>query len=127
MPVVGTNPWPTSNVHRAGFDAGFFGPHILIPQGVERDVGRVRAAYSEQDFVFQHSLQAITVPPRQKRKAKVLTAVLNSSLAAWFYFHDTANLGADRAKRSEEHTSELQSLMRISYAVFCLKNKKKQK
>src|SRR3546814_5886201 len=28
-----------------------------------------------------------------------------------------------RAARSEEHTSELQSLMRISYAVFCLKNK----
>src|SRR3546814_3533616 len=28
------------------------------------------------------------------------------------------------AIRSEEHTSELQSLMRISYAVFCLKNKK---
>src|SRR3546814_6094828 len=27
-------------------------------------------------------------------------------------------------QRSEEHTSELQSLMRISYAVFCLKNKK---
>src|SRR3546814_7129360 len=30
------------------------------------------------------------------------------------------------ACRSEEHTSELQSLMRISYAVFCLKKKKKQ-
>src|SRR3546814_7840874 len=30
-------------------------------------------------------------------------------------------------KRSEEHTSELQSLMRISYAVFCLKKKKKKK
>src|SRR3546814_3197458 len=29
-------------------------------------------------------------------------------------------------RRSEEHTSELQSLMRISYAVFCLKKKKKQ-
>src|SRR3546814_7640870 len=29
--------------------------------------------------------------------------------------------------RSEEHTSELQSLMRISYAVFCLKKKRKQK
>src|SRR3546814_3584090 len=29
-----------------------------------------------------------------------------------------------QSKRSEEHTSELQSLMRISYAVFCLKNKK---
>src|SRR3546814_5254252 len=30
-------------------------------------------------------------------------------------------------RRSEEHTSELQSLMRISYAVFCLKKKKQQK
>src|SRR3546814_1156036 len=43
-------------------------------------------------------------------------------------------LGADRAFReialvwrSEEHTSELQSLMRISYAVFCLKKKKNKK
>src|SRR3546814_4278332 len=32
--------------------------------------------------------------------------------------------GADYLHRSEEHTSELQSLMRISYAVFCLKKKK---
>src|SRR3546814_7794519 len=31
-----------------------------------------------------------------------------------------------RQSRSEEHTSELQSLMRISYAVFCLKKKKKK-
>src|SRR3546814_3911455 len=37
--------------------------------------------------------------------------------------HDhTPNVG-----RSEEHTSELQSLMRISYAVFCLKKKKNKK
>src|SRR3546814_3902064 len=33
-------------------------------------------------------------------------------------------VGFDREARSEEHTSELQSLMRISYAVFCLKKKK---
>src|SRR3546814_4949053 len=31
-----------------------------------------------------------------------------------------------RSSRSEEHTSELQSLMRISYAVFCLKKKKEK-
>src|SRR3546814_7254372 len=37
---------------------------------------------------------------------------------------ERANLGA---QRSEEHTSELQSLMRISYAVFCLKKKKNTK
>src|SRR3546814_2821525 len=35
----------------------------------------------------------------------------------------TGILAAERHRRSEEHTSELQSLMRISYAVFCLKNK----
>src|SRR3546814_3195612 len=34
--------------------------------------------------------------------------------------------GTDARLRSEEHTSELQSLMRISYAVFCLKKKKKK-
>src|SRR3546814_10053425 len=35
----------------------------------------------------------------------------------------TTNLYFSRGIRSEEHTSELQSLMRISYAVFCLKKK----
>src|SRR3546814_6360571 len=37
-----------------------------------------------------------------------------------------ASLNDRRHVRSEEHTSELQSLMRTSYAVFCLKKKKKQ-
>src|SRR3546814_7142753 len=46
-------------------------------------------------------------------------------------FHGVADIVGDSlalarraAERSEEHTSELQSLMRISYAVFCLKKKK---
>src|SRR3546814_9199493 len=39
---------------------------------------------------------------------------------------DAGKVGqAGCCRRSEEHTSELQSLMRISYAVFCLKKKKK--
>src|SRR3546814_1387033 len=38
----------------------------------------------------------------------------------------SARIEADGDDRSEEHTSELQSLMRISYAVFCLKKKKKK-
>src|SRR3546814_3398807 len=45
-----------------------------------------------------------------------------------FFTKKVANAGGDASQvqlvRSEEHTSELQSLMRISYAVFCLKNKK---
>src|SRR3546814_8588495 len=39
---------------------------------------------------------------------------------------NVGGLKHNQAVRSEEHTSELQSLMRISYAVFCLKKKKTQ-
>lgn len=107
LPTIENSAWSTAIVHRAGFAEGFAGPHILIPQGVERSIGRARAAYCEQSLVFQHSIQAIAFPEAEKRSAKVLTAVLNSSLAAWVYFHDTANLGADRAK---VHQGELLKL-----------------
>src|SRR3546814_2994598 len=50
----------------------------------------------------------------------VLHVVLRGSLRA-----STAQ-DSRGSRRSEEHTSELQSLMRISYAVFCLKKKKTQ-
>src|SRR3546814_1957134 len=40
--------------------------------------------------------------------------------------HRAARTAQPPPRRSEEHTSELQSLMRISYAVFCLKKKNKQ-
>src|SRR3546814_4262216 len=54
-----------------------------------------------------------------------------SSAAPYRHYRDREALLADVARRgfeqrSEEHTSELQSLMRISYAVFCLKKKKQQ-
>src|SRR3546814_19489000 len=41
----------------------------------------------------------------------------------WPLFHYRIDLAEYENERSEEHTSELQSLMRISYAVFCLKKK----
>src|SRR3546814_6638489 len=41
--------------------------------------------------------------------------------------HGQEGADAPRVTRSEEHTSELQSLMRISYAVFCLKKKNENK
>src|SRR3546814_1998714 len=45
-----------------------------------------------------------------------------------FALDEALSDGIDAGRRSEEHTSELQSLMRISYAVFCLKkNIKKQR
>src|SRR3546814_1223584 len=48
--------------------------------------------------------------------------VVHDRRAAVHYHHDLQ--AVVEVKRSEEHTSELQSLMRISYAVFCLKKKK---
>src|SRR3546814_9945546 len=51
---------------------------------------------------------------------------LEESLGAKFEYRDIPDDMKDAAataRRSEEHTSELQSLMRISYAVFCLKKK----
>ena len=98
LPRIKSEPWSDATVHRAGFSEGFIGPHIIIPQGVERRSGRLRAAYAKQSLVFEHSLQAIAFPPKQSATAKLLTAVLNSRLAAWFYFHESANLGTDRAK-----------------------------
>src|SRR3546814_7630892 len=50
------------------------------------------------------------------------TAALRAALTGAFGASDAE--GGWDWKRSEEHTSELQSLMRISYAVFCLKKKK---
>src|SRR3546814_9010977 len=59
------------------------------------------------------------VTRRRYAVATLLTGALFSVLFAVVAFR------APRPRRSEEHTSELQSLMRISYAVFCLKKKKR--
>src|SRR3546814_10566274 len=55
-----------------------------------------------------------------RREFVRLAAFLGVSAASAYAFAGDP-LGGGLVKRSEEHTSELQSLMRISYAVFCLK------
>src|SRR3546814_4300135 len=62
--------------------------------------------------IDQRRLAADILAQHQRQLAAVLLVVFG---------------GQQLAQRSEEHTSELQSLMRISYAVFCLKKKKKKK
>src|SRR3546814_9418107 len=60
----------------------------------------------------------------------ILTACVASSIVRMPPISACCSTGYPRSTpilaRSEEHTSELQSLMRISYAVFCLKKQKKQ-
>src|SRR3546814_9581954 len=68
-----------------------------------------------------------TLPGRQDaRRLKIPTASLENIFPATGKAVFQAGLTRGRiATRSEEHTSELQSLMRNSYAVFCLKTKMK--
>src|SRR3546814_4070305 len=65
------------------------------------------------------SLPRPAVGPLQLRGERLDCAAMKPALASPFLALPRVTLKA----RSEEHTSELQSLMRISYAVFCLKKK----
>src|SRR3546814_3326054 len=62
-----------------------------------------------------------------ERTLKSLRARIENSVNYFTSYCASRDLAATsyQAYRSEEHTSELQSLMRISYAVFCLKKKNK--
>jgi hypothetical protein len=96
QPIAHLTPSPSKRVRRKGFEAGFSGPRILIPRGVETTQTRLRAAYTEEALTFQHIIQAITVPANEEGRGKLLTAILNSRVAIWFAFHGTASFGAER-------------------------------
>src|SRR3546814_1735022 len=88
-----------------GFDTGFF-----------RDCLTPEDASPEQYLDHQHFGDIRSIDPgllRNRDAVIHLAAISNDPMGNRF-----------EKVRSEEHTSELQSLMRISYAVFCLKKKK---
>src|SRR3546814_3697835 len=72
-------------------------------------------------------LLALVVVERGAERGEILLVALQRALADLRLQRTACAAARPRAARSEEHTSELQSLMRISYAVFCLKKKKKKK
>src|SRR3546814_3645331 len=72
----------------------------------------------------RHACHAL-VSPRMIASSQAVGKTLNAIVLFPSCMLDRRAIAPVDALRSEEHTSELQSLMRISYAVFCLKNKKK--
>src|SRR3546814_5058257 len=72
----------------------------------------VRLVRAKLDFLLSEARAKPEPPPFPE-------AGTEEEKTTWYFQH--------RRTRSEEHTSELQSLMRISYAVFCLKKKKRTK
>src|SRR3546814_1134001 len=91
-------------------------------------VGNVRTALHNWLGARKHGgrfLLRINDTDRERSREEHVAAI-RADLAWLGLDVDGAARQSERFARSEEHTSELQSLMRISYAVFCLK-KKKQK
>src|SRR3546814_3971869 len=72
----------------------------------------------------QHAAVGCVVDVAQRQRvAQRVRQGADADLQRAAVAHQRAGVQADRVFRSEEHTSELQSLMRISYSVFCLKKK----
>src|SRR3546814_4546596 len=96
---------------------------------------RAQAAAAGADLVVATELAITGYPPEDLVLKPMFLEAAQDALEA--LAADTADGGpglivggpwrrdAEARPRSEEHTSELQSLMRISYAVFCLKKKKR--
>src|SRR3546814_958813 len=80
---------------------------------------KVRAS---QPFVSVHAM--VEPSARSTTWAPPPNALMRGLEQVFAHSKPQRPVSANASARSEEHTSELQSLMRISYAVFCLKKKK---
>src|SRR3546814_9796860 len=87
--------------------------------------GRLETAKRMRSFasrVFRYA--AATTRAERDPAQLLLGALIQPRVKHFAAITEPTEFGALLRARSEEHTSELQSLMRISYAVFCLKKKK---
>src|SRR3546814_5339160 len=88
-----------------------------LQHGAQGEVHRTAAAPAAPVPAQQ---QGAEQRPRQNAEYGLVHQMLGEQV---FHEHRAGDQGQGQQRRSEEHTSELQSLMRISYAVFCLKKK----
>src|SRR3546814_1926041 len=114
-------------VSRAGFGATRVTPGVDIPARLDALHARLPTGYgvSLDALIDKHTAYpyySSFLSPERAQKAREALRLGDARIAM-------SSLGMQRELpttsllRSEEHTSELQSLMRISYAVFCLKKK----
>src|SRR3546814_10719806 len=88
---------------------------MIKRRGFRVELGEIEAALNNHPDVVEAAVMAFSDPDGQ---------VSVEAFLSWGSAEAASILQLKRyCNRSEEHTSELQSLMRISYAVFCLKNK----
>src|SRR3546814_953464 len=90
---------------------------------------RSEQAFANQGLAKQYGLLSVPIVLRGLKNSGVALGVLVFNRGGTFPRSGVQRCPktyspTSRSGRSEEHTSELQSLMRISYAVFCLKKKK---
>src|SRR3546814_6236665 len=93
---------------------------LLVRDYLVRSLGEIGRA-AEDDRRLARACDRAAVPLFLARHEQIEREVRESAVG-----RDRQFERIEKAGRSEEHTSELQSLMRISYAVFCLKKKKTQ-
>src|SRR3546814_6140758 len=98
---------------------------IATTKAAEANTSAANAAASEASAALSEGnasdSETAAATSETNAAASAVAAAASAASAATDY---VAKAIVDAADRSEEHTSELQSLMRISYAVFCLKKKK---
>src|SRR3546814_5829407 len=112
------------------------GRHVLLaqnglfrPQASAAGQSRAKGAYSAFSacckLILAHSgrYMPTTSPGKYRERRGMLLPITLTFAATAALLNLLLAIRVSRLRRSEEHTSELQSLMRISYAVFCLKKK----
>src|SRR3546814_4608865 len=98
--------FPYTTLFRSGLKIGSCSGYPAVVMAKVVELAR------QNGYVADHVVATDEVPNGRPHPAQALANVIA--------------LGISDVARSEEHTSELQSLMRISYAVFCLQKKNKQ-
>jgi len=84
----------------------FRGPRVVFPHGVSRNGDRLKAAFSNKDFTFNHSIRSINGRECDEALLRFIACVLCSPLALYYFFHTAGNWGTERAKiHATEHAS----------------------